>query len=168
MHSPHKPDYLTNPIPAHHTTAIAACMPEFQPPSAHRCCRYAAALNRSPTSQRTHDRVLVGTGRSCYETLRPLAYSLLAQIVHHVRADLSLPQLLRIIYLFSSNMHDASLTLSIHTTCARLMLNLVEPIYEKGVHQTSMDEAQILLSFVRGRAVGDSQTLNSDRGSKSF
>lgn len=34
-------------------------------------------------------------------------------------------QLSRIIYLFSSNLHDASLTLSIHTTCARLMLNLV-------------------------------------------
>lgn len=35
-------------------------------------------------------------------------------------------QLSRIIYLFSSNMHDASLSLSIHTTCARLMLNLVQ------------------------------------------
>lgn len=34
-------------------------------------------------------------------------------------------QLSRIIYLFSSNMHDASLSLGIHTTCARLMLNLV-------------------------------------------
>lgn len=34
-------------------------------------------------------------------------------------------QLSRIIYLFSTNMHDASLSLSIHTTCARLMLNLV-------------------------------------------
>lgn len=85
-------------------------------------------------------------------------------------------QLSRIIYLFSSNMHDASLSLSIHTTCARLMLNLVhmltlfsrrlsvlfsfgdalyvlffwyttqvEPIFEKGVDQPSMDEARILL-----------------------
>ncbi|CAL0314477.1 unnamed protein product [Lupinus luteus] len=70
------------------------------------------------------ERVLVGTGRACFETLRPLAYSLLAEIVHHVRQDLSLSQLSRIIYLFSSNMHDASLSLSIHTTCARLMLNL--------------------------------------------
>uniref|UniRef100_A0A6N2N3S4 Non-specific serine/threonine protein kinase n=1 Tax=Salix viminalis TaxID=40686 RepID=A0A6N2N3S4_SALVM len=38
------------------------------------------------------ERVLVGTGRACYETLRPLAYSLLAEIVHHVRSDLSLSQ----------------------------------------------------------------------------
>ncbi|CAL0331914.1 unnamed protein product [Lupinus luteus] len=38
------------------------------------------------------ERVLVGTGRACFETLRPLAYSLLAEIVHHVRQDLSLSQ----------------------------------------------------------------------------
>ncbi|KNA06133.1 hypothetical protein SOVF_183880 [Spinacia oleracea] len=105
------------------------------------------------------ERVLVGTGRACYETLRPLAYSLLAEIVHHVRSDLSLPQLSRIIYLFSSNMHDASLTLSIHTTCARLMLNLVEPIYEKGVDQTSMDEARILLVRILDSFVGKFSTF---------
>lgn len=39
-------------------------------------------------------RVLVGTGRACFETLRPLAYSLLAEIVHHVRGDLTLSQVL--------------------------------------------------------------------------
>ncbi|XP_024180311.1 transformation/transcription domain-associated protein isoform X2 [Rosa chinensis] len=105
------------------------------------------------------ERVLVGTGRACFETLRPLAYSLLAEIVHHVRADLSLAQLSRIIYLFSSNMHDASLSLSIHTTCARLMLNLVEPIFEKGVDQPSMDEARILLGRILDAFVGKFSTF---------
>ncbi|KAJ6378431.1 hypothetical protein OIU78_028637 [Salix suchowensis] len=105
------------------------------------------------------ERVLVGTGRACYETLRPLAYSLLAEIVHHVRSDLSLSQLSRIIYLFSSNMHDASLLLSIHTTCARLMLNLVEPIFEKGVDQSTMDEARILLGRILDAFVGKFSTF---------
>ncbi|XP_047310383.1 transformation/transcription domain-associated protein-like [Impatiens glandulifera] len=105
------------------------------------------------------ERVLVGTGRACFETLRPLAYSLLAEIVHHVRAELSLRQLSRIIYLFSSNMHDASLSLSIHTTCARLMLNLVEPIFEKGVDQSSMDEARILLDRILDAFVGKFNTF---------
>ncbi|OMO84636.1 hypothetical protein COLO4_21911 [Corchorus olitorius] len=105
------------------------------------------------------ERVLVGTGRACYETLRPLAYSLLAEIVHHVRADLSLSQLSRIIYLFSSNMHDASLSLGIHTTCARLMLNLVEPIFEKGVDQPSMDEARVLLGRILDAFVGKFSTF---------
>lgn len=100
------------------------------------------------------ERVLIGTGRVCIETLRPLAYSLLAEIVHYVRSDLSLPQLSRIIYLFSRNMHDSSLTLVIHTTCARLMLNLVEPIYEKGVDQPSMDEARVLLGRILDAFVG--------------
>ncbi|KAJ6413238.1 hypothetical protein OIU84_006102 [Salix udensis] len=105
------------------------------------------------------ERVLVGTGRACYETLRPLAYSLLAEIVHHVRSDLSLSQLSRIIYLFSSNMHDASLTLSIHTTCARLMLNLVEPIFEKGVDHSTMDKARILLGRILDAFVGKFSTF---------
>ncbi|XP_040962395.1 transformation/transcription domain-associated protein [Gossypium hirsutum] len=105
------------------------------------------------------ERVLVGTGRACFETLRPLAYSLLAEIVHHVRGDLSLSQLSRIIYLFSSNMHDASLSLGIHTTCARLMLNLVEPIFEKGVDQPSMDEARVLLGRILDAFVGKFSTF---------
>lgn len=105
------------------------------------------------------EKVLVGTGRACFETLRPLAYSLLAEIVHHVRGDLSLSQLSRIIYLFSSNMHDASLSLSIHTTCARLMLNLVESIFEKGVDQPSMDEARILLGRILDAFVGKFNTF---------
>lgn len=44
------------------------------------------------------DRVLVGTGRACFETLRPLAYSLLAEIVYHVRGELSLSQVLLILF----------------------------------------------------------------------
>ncbi|XVE87428.1 hypothetical protein DITRI_Ditri18aG0116500 [Diplodiscus trichospermus] len=105
------------------------------------------------------ERVIVGTGRACFETLRPLAYSLLAEIVHHVRGDLSMSQLSRIIYLFSSNMHDASLSLNIHTTCARLMLNLVEPIFEKGVDQPSMDDARVLLGRILDAFVGKFSTF---------
>ncbi|KAG8099235.1 hypothetical protein GUJ93_ZPchr0013g36432 [Zizania palustris] len=105
------------------------------------------------------ERVLIGTGRVCIETLRPLAYTLLAELVHYVRGDLSLPQLSRIIYLFSRNMHDSSLTLVIHTTSARLMLNLVEPIYEKGVDKQSMDEARVLLGRILDAFVGKFRTL---------
>ncbi|WVZ66880.1 hypothetical protein U9M48_016041 [Paspalum notatum var. saurae] len=105
------------------------------------------------------ERVLIGTGRVCIETLRPLAYTLLAELVHYVREDISLPQLSRIIYLFSRNMHDSSLTLIIHTTSARLMLNLVEPIYQKGVDQQSMDEARVLLGRILDAFVGKFRTL---------
>ncbi|KAG9129909.1 hypothetical protein Leryth_007000 [Lithospermum erythrorhizon] len=56
-------------------------------------------------------------------------------------------------------MHDASLSLSIHTTCARLMLNLVEPIYEKGIDQPSMDDARILLGRILDAFVGKFNTF---------
>uniref|UniRef100_A0A6N2M667 FAT domain-containing protein n=1 Tax=Salix viminalis TaxID=40686 RepID=A0A6N2M667_SALVM len=56
-------------------------------------------------------------------------------------------------------MHDASLLLSIHTTCARLMLNLVEPIFEKGVDRSTMDEARILLGRILDAFVGKFSTF---------
>ena len=45
------------------------------------------------------EETLVGNSRITLE-LRPLAFSMLAELVHHVRSELSLPQLSRIIYLF--------------------------------------------------------------------
>ena len=75
------------------------------------------------------EKVLIGTGRGSHQLLRPLAYSTLADLVHHVRNRLSLSQVSNIIYIFSRNLHDATLPISIHTTCVRLLLNLVDFIY---------------------------------------
>ena len=52
-------------------------------------------------------------GRTCFETLRSLAYSTLADLVHDVRDKLNLTQLARIVYLFSRNIHDHTLPLGI-------------------------------------------------------
>ena len=59
------------------------------------------------------EKVLVGVGRLSHEALRPLAYSTLADLVHHVRAKLSLAQLARVIQLFARNIHDPTLPLAI-------------------------------------------------------
>ena len=80
------------------------------------------------------EKVLIGPGRA-HEIVRPLAYSTLADLVHHVRADLTIPQLSRVIYIFSRNIHDPTLPLTIQTASVRLILNLVDHIYrtsEKG------------------------------------
>lgn len=105
------------------------------------------------------ERVLVGTGRACFEALRPLAYSILAELIHHVRLDLKLPQLSRIIYLFSRNMHDSSLPLSVQTTCVRLMLNLAEPIFIRGVDLPSKEEGRALLGRILDAFVSKFGTL---------
>jgi len=77
------------------------------------------------------EKVIVGSGKTSQETLRPLAYSTLADLVHHVRADLSLPQLARVVHLYARNLHDSSLPFSIQTMSAKLLLNLVECIARK-------------------------------------
>ena len=82
------------------------------------------------------EKVLIGSGssssaRSSHETLRPLACSTLADLVHHVRSELGMKHLSRVVYIFSCNIHDASLPLSIQTTSVRLLLNLVENIFHK-------------------------------------
>lgn len=82
--------------------------------------------------------VLIGAGRACHDSLRPLAYSTLADLVHHVRYDLTLDQLSRIIHLFSRNIHDPTLPISIQTTSVRLLLNLVDNIF----HNTDADAAK--------------------------
>ena len=57
----------------------------------------------------------MGRGRLCHAELRPLAYSMLAELVHHIRADLSYPQLSRVVYLFCRRAR---------ALCAHLMLGI--------------------------------------------
>jgi hypothetical protein len=59
---------------------------------------------------------------------RPLAYSMLADLLHHVRAELDSNQLRRTIAIYSANLHDDSLAPSIQTMCAKLLLNLIDRI----------------------------------------
>ncbi|PXF39940.1 Transcription-associated protein 1 [Gracilariopsis chorda] len=74
------------------------------------------------------EKVLVGTGRATTDTLRPIAYSFLAELVHCVRLKLSIPQLEKIVFLFSTNIHDPNFSYSLQTSSVRLLLNLIEGI----------------------------------------
>jgi hypothetical protein len=53
---------------------------------------------------------------------------MLADLLHHVRADLDSAQLRRTIAIYSANLHDETLQASIQTMCAKLLLNLVDRI----------------------------------------
>ncbi len=70
--------------------------------------------------------ILLGKGWTTHESLRPLAYSTLADLVHHVRQHLPHADLARAVQLFSRNVHDESLPTSIQTMSCKLLLNLVE------------------------------------------
>ncbi|KFM75844.1 Transformation/transcription domain-associated protein, partial [Stegodyphus mimosarum] len=74
------------------------------------------------------ENILIGTGWTAYESLRPLAYSTLADLVHHVRQHLPLKDLSKAVNVFSKNVHDESLVTTIQTMSCKLLLNLVECI----------------------------------------
>lgn len=85
-----------------------------------------------PYMERLFDEnLLFGKGWTAYESLRPLAYSTLADLVHHVRQNLPMQDLVRAVHLFSKNVHDESLPISIQTMSCKLLLNLVECIRQR-------------------------------------
>ncbi|XP_037728553.1 transcription-associated protein 1 isoform X5 [Drosophila subpulchrella] len=71
------------------------------------------------------DDLLIGKGVTL-ESIRPLAYSTLADLAHHVRQSLSLDVLTKAVNLFSKNVHDETLAVGIQTMSCKLLLNLVD------------------------------------------
>jgi len=76
---------------------------------------------------------------------RPLAYSTLADLVHHIRAQLSFQQLSRVVHMYSRNIHDTSLAFCIRTMSAKLLLNLVESIVAKNADRDNEGKGRLLV-----------------------
>lgn len=74
------------------------------------------------------DRTLIGDGLTVYETMRPLAYSLLADLIHHVRESLNPEQIRRTVDVFSKSLHDSFPGTSFQTMSAKLLLNMADSI----------------------------------------
>jgi len=75
-----------------------------------------------------NESVLLGNGITSHQTLRPLAFSMLADLLHHVRKDLSLAQITRTVHLYVRNLHDQTLPINVQIMSAKLLLNLIECI----------------------------------------
>ncbi|XP_008557972.1 transformation/transcription domain-associated protein [Microplitis demolitor] len=102
-----------------------------------------------PYMERLFDeQVLLGNGWTTYESLRPLAYSTLADLVHHVRQLLQLPDLARAVHLFSKNVHDQSLPTTIQTMSCKLLLNLVECIRTRSDSDNSNQGRELLMRML--------------------
>lgn len=74
------------------------------------------------------ERTLIGDGLTVYETMRPLAYSMLADLIHHVRDHLTRDQIWRTVEVYTKNLHDDFPGTSFQTMSARLLLNMAERI----------------------------------------
>lgn len=74
------------------------------------------------------ERILLGDGLTVYETQRPLAYSMLADLIHHVRDALEPPQIRKIVEIYTRNLQDNFPGTSFQTMSAKLLLNMAECI----------------------------------------
>ncbi|KAF2754000.1 hypothetical protein EJ05DRAFT_457386 [Pseudovirgaria hyperparasitica] len=74
------------------------------------------------------ERTLIGDGLTVYETMRPLAYSMLADLIHHLRESLSKEQIRRTVEVYTKNLHDSFPGTSFQTMSAKLLLNMAECI----------------------------------------
>lgn len=78
------------------------------------------------------EKVLIGTGFTMRETLRPLAYSTVADFIHNVRSELQLDDIEKTIKMYTRYLLDQSLALTVQIMSAKLLLNLVERILKLG------------------------------------
>lgn len=95
------------------------------------------------------DRVLIGVGVTCHEQLRPLAYSMMADLVHHVREELNIATLAHVIHIYSCNLHDPTLAPSIQTMCSKLLLNLTENVVKTETEDATLALYRSMEAFVR-------------------
>ncbi|KAL9111516.1 MAG: hypothetical protein Q9227_004003 [Pyrenula ochraceoflavens] len=96
------------------------------------------------------ERTLIGDGLTVYETMRPLAYSMLADLIHHVRESLSRDQICRTVEVYTKNLHDNFPGTSFQTMSAKLLLNMAESITKL----EDKEEARYFLVMILD-AIGD-------------
>ncbi|KAG5815184.1 hypothetical protein H9Q74_011815 [Fusarium xylarioides] len=74
------------------------------------------------------ERTLTGDGLTVHETMRPLAYSMLADLIHHVRDSLKPEQIRKTVEVYTRNLQDNFPGTSFQTMSAKLLLNMAECI----------------------------------------
>ncbi len=72
--------------------------------------------------------LLLGDGYTAFYVFRPAAYSMLADLIHHVRLELAPSILGKVILMYSQVLHDPTLPNGIQTMSIKLLLNLVDTI----------------------------------------
>lgn len=95
--------------------------------------------------------IFIGHGWTAHETLRPLAYSTLADLVHHVRLQLPLNDVSKAVHLYGKNVLDQTLPTAVQMVSCKLLMNLVDTVRQKSDSDNSQKREllmRILLVFV--------------------
>lgn len=115
------------------------------------------------------ERTILGDSLTVYETLRPLAFTMLADLIHHVRDSLTPEQIRKTIVVFTRNLHDDYPGTSFQTMSAKLLLNMAECMAKV---ESKQDARHFLIMVLN--AIGDKfaamnrQYPNAVKSSKQF
>lgn len=90
------------------------------------------------------DNILIGDGLTAHETLRPLAYSIIADFIH-VNNSLTSEQIWKSVKKYSKYLQDDSLAQTVHIMSAKLLLNLMDRILKL---EEKNDSRQLLLLVI--------------------
>lgn len=96
------------------------------------------------------EKTLIGEGLTVYETMRPLAYSMLADLIHHVRDQLEPQQIRKTVEVYTRNLQDTFPGTSFQTMSAKLLLNMAECIAKM---ENKVDARHYLIMILN--AIGD-------------
>jgi hypothetical protein len=72
------------------------------------------------------ERILIGDGLTVCKTLRPLAYSMLADLIYHLRDSLNPSQIRKTVEIYTKNLQNNFPGTSLQTMSAMLLLNMAD------------------------------------------
>jgi hypothetical protein len=114
------------------------------------------------------EKVLMGPHNHSYSEqsiLRPLGYAVLSDLVTHVRGILTLPQLSKIVLVFSRVLHDATVPPSTQYTAVKTLLSVVDSVFQSKDRDIQMARdilVRVLRTFVE--KLSSLQLNTSDQG----
>ena len=91
------------------------------------------------------ERLLLSNGYSVQDSLQPLAYTTLADLVHRVRQNLSFDVLVVAVNFYARHVHSDTFQWGIHQICCRLMMNLVDCIRKRTEEDSQKNGGRDLL-----------------------
>ncbi|KAG8628559.1 hypothetical protein KVT40_004432 [Elsinoe batatas] len=104
------------------------------------------------------ERTLIGDGLTVYENSRFLAYTMLADLVHHVRDQLTPAQIRKTILVYTKNLHDDCHGANFQTMSAKLLFNMAECMAKV----EDKREARYFLIMVLDAVAEKCATMNRD------
>ncbi|XP_011636974.1 transformation/transcription domain-associated protein [Pogonomyrmex barbatus] len=92
--------------------------------------------------------IFIGHGWTAHEVLRPLAYSTLADLVHHVRLQLPLSDVSRAVHLYGKNLLDQTLPTAVQMVSCKLLMNLVDTVRQRSDAENSNQGRELLMRIL--------------------